>query len=338
MPPSFYLLHGPDQFAAAELVAEIKSKMGDPATASLSTTVFEGRTVTLSDLKSVCDTLPFLTPRRLVVVEGWLSKLMARSEGEADGEEEALPASATAKETLAAIVDYLPNLPASTALVFTESRTLHEKHPVLRAARGQPWAHIRLLEMPAGTALAAWIQKRAHAQGGDFTSAAADALAAQENDPRALDQEITKLLTYAAFARPVDVADVEALTPAGGEDNVFKLTDAIGRKNARDASRVLQQLLDTQEPLRVFGMIVGHFRRLLQAKELLASRASQEDVARRLNLHRYPAQIACEQSVNFELAELEHIYHRLLDYDVAIKTGRMEAATALEALVTGLTT
>jgi hypothetical protein len=38
------------------------------------------------------------------------------------------------------------------------------------------------------------------------------------------------------------------------------------------------------------------------------------------------------------LAELEGIYRRLLDYDVEIKTGRIEAAAALDAVVGALTT
>ena len=338
MPPRLYLLHGPDQFAAAEIVADIKSKMGDPAMAALSTTVFDGRTVTLPELRSVCDTLPFLTRRRLVIVEGWLSRLMAKSDGEEDDEEVAPPASATTRETLAGLINYLPDLPETTALVFVESRTLGEKHPVLKAADKQSWAHIRFLAMPAGPGLVAWIQKRAQAAGGTFTNAAAEALAAQEEDPRALDQEIQKLLTYAAFARPVDAADVETLTPAGGETTVFQLTDAIGAQNPRDATRALQHLMETKEPLMIFSMITGHFRRLLQAKELVAAHLTVDDVARRLGLrHRYPAQKACEQSEIFSMTELEHIYHGLLDYDVAIKTGRTEAETALEALVTSLT-
>jgi hypothetical protein len=37
------------------------------------------------------------------------------------------------------------------------------------------------------------------------------------------------------------------------------------------------------------------------------------------------------------MADLEHIYHRLLDYDQQIKTGQLEADLALEMLVVGLT-
>src|SRR5688572_31938347 len=87
MPPSFYLLHGPDEFASAEFLDDLKAKMGDPALASLNTTVFDGRTASLPDVRAICDTLPFLSARRLVIVEGWLTRLSSKIDpAEADDE------------------------------------------------------------------------------------------------------------------------------------------------------------------------------------------------------------------------------------------------------------
>jgi DNA polymerase III subunit delta len=335
MPPRFYLLHGPDEFASAEFVAELKDKMGDPALASLSTTLFDGRTVTLPDLKSVCDTLPFLTKRRLVIVEGWLTKLMGKSE--ADPEDGAPPASASTKETLTALTAYLPELPETTALVFVEKRTLPASHAVLKSAHNQVWALIRLFEVPAGPGRVNWIEKRAKAEGGEFSRAAAQALAAAEDDPRALGQEIVKLLTYAAYARPVEAADVELLTPAGGESKIFDMVDAMGQRRGQAATSELHKLLEQQEALYVLSMIVRQFRLILQSKELLEAGQNPGEVAQRLGLHPYAAGKICNQANNFSLPALEHIYHRLLEYDIDIKTGRIEAATALDALVASLT-
>src|SRR5690349_1400135 len=125
MPPSFYLLHGPDEFASAEFVEALKEKMGDPTLASLNTTLLDGRTVSLSDARAACDTLPFLTARRLVLIDGWLTKLLSRAEAAEDDETEESETptrggGASAKETLAGLADYLPQLPATTALVLIE--------------------------------------------------------------------------------------------------------------------------------------------------------------------------------------------------------------------------
>jgi len=130
-PPRFYLLHGPDEFASAEYVTGLKEMMGDPSMASLNTMAFDGRTVALPELRSVCDTMPFLTKRRLVLVDGWLTKLLSKGDGDEDDGGTAAPASV--KELLAALIAYLPTLPETTALVFVE-----KTHPASqpRAAQG----------------------------------------------------------------------------------------------------------------------------------------------------------------------------------------------------------
>jgi DNA polymerase-3 subunit delta len=329
----FYLLHGPDEFASAEFVEALKEKMGDPALASLNTTLFDGRAVTLSDLRGACDALPFLSPIRLVIVEGWLTRLLGK--GEADEGEAA--SSSSAKETLAALGDYLPGLPGTTALVFVEKREIPARHPLLKAAANGDWGLVKFFDLPKGEALVKWILARAKKEGGAVTREAAQALASAETDPRALESEIVKLLTYADFARAVDVADVEALTPAGGEAKIFDLVDAIGQRRGPPALRELHKLLEREEPLYVLGMVVRHFRHMLLAAEMLEARLGEAEIVRALGLHPFPAGKICAQARNFSLPALERLYRRLLDYDADIKTGQMDPAAALDTLVASLT-
>lgn len=349
MPPTFYLLHGLDEFGMAEFVDTLKAKMGDPALASLNTTVLDVRTLTLAEARAACDTLPFLTDRRLVLIEGWLTKLLSRTESAAEDEadeadEVEAPARTsgglTPKETMAGLAEYLPRLPASTALVMIEKRDLPEKNVVLKAASAPAaaeWALVRHFDLMKGDALVKWIRTRAKKAGGEFSREAAEALAEVEHDPRALGNEILKLLTYVGFARAVELDDVETLTPAGGEAVIFDLVDALGQRRGPQAMRELHKLLATEEPLYVLTMIVRQFRLLLQAKELLNGRAGVDEVAAALKLHAYPTGKICTQARNFELDELERIYRRLLDYDTEIKTGQIEAAAALDTLVGSLT-
>lgn len=334
-----YILHGPDDFALAEYVTKLKAKLGDPATADLNTTVLDGRTVTLPELRSSADTLPFLAPQRLVIIEGWLTKLLSKSEAN-ENEPEAESASASAgsvKETLAQLAEYLPNVSPTTLLVLTEKRALPERQALLKALTDKDWATIKFFDLPKGEGLVKWIMARARAEGGAFEREAAQALTTAESDPRALGSEITKLLTYVNFARPVDLADVETLTPMGGEAKIFDMVDAIGQRRGPVALRELHKLLDKEEPLYLLSMIVRQFRLMLQAKELLEARTSEGDISQTLGLHPFPTKKICEQARAFSLPALERIYHRLLDYDEALKTGKAEPITALDTLVVSLT-
>jgi DNA polymerase-3 subunit delta len=329
MTPRFYLLHGLDEFAMAEFVDSLTAQLGDPSLASLNTTLFDGRTAALPDVQAACGAMPFLTEHRLVVVEGWLTRLLSR------GDEDEAPGGA--REALAALAAYLPEQPDTTWLVLAERRELPEKNPILKAAAGQAWAVVRKFDLPRGEALVKWIQARARTEGGAFTREAAQMLGEAEGDPRALGHEIVKLLSYVNFARPLETADVAVLTSASSEARVFDFVDFIGQRKGPQAQRELHKLLEREEPLYVLGMVVRQFRLILQAKELLEARRAEREIAQALGLHPFPAGKVCAQSRNFSLSALEHTYHRLLECDADLKTGRAEASTALDTLVAELT-
>ncbi len=342
MPPRFYLLHGPDEFGSAEYLADLKIRLGDPAMGDLNTTVFDGRSASLAEVRAIADTLPFLSARRLVIVDGWLTRLLGRVEAAEDSATDE-PAGddarrgSSARDQLAALAAYLPNLPESTALILVEKREIPARNVVITAAAGAEWALVKRFDLPKGEALVRWIRARAKAAGGAITPEAAQALAEVEDDPRALGTEIVKLLTYVNFARPVELEDVQTLTPAGGEAIIWDMVDAIGQRRGPLAQRELHKLLAGAEPLYILSMIVRQYRLLLLARELLGQRASDAEVAAALNMKPYAAGKICAQARHFNLADLEATYRRLLDYDVEIKTGRIEATVALDTLMGALT-
>jgi len=199
-------------------------------------------------------------------------------------------------------------------------------------------ATLKLFDTPKGEALVRWITARAKAEGGAVSREAAQTLAGLETDLRTLGNEITKLLTYVNYARPVDLADVEMLTPAGGEAKVFEMVDAVGQRRGPQAMRELRKLLEKEDPLYVLGMIVRQFRLMLLARELLDARATEADISQALGLHPFPTGKVCAQARPYALPTLERLYRRLLDYDAEIKTGRVDPTTALDTLVASLTT
>jgi DNA polymerase-3 subunit delta len=348
MPPRFYLLHGPDEFGSAEYLAGLKANLGDPAMAELNTATFDGRSASLSEVRAIAEAMPFLAARRLVIVEGWLTRLLGRVEAaeEAAAEENSAAEApgdearrgGSARDQMAALADYLPSLPDTTALILVEKREIPARNVVVRAAAGADWAFVKLFELPRGEALVRWIRARAKAEGGELTLEAAQALAEVEDDPRALGNEIIKLLTYANYARPVALEDVQTLTPAGSDAIIWDMVDAIGQRRGTVAQRELHKLLLTAEPLYILGMIVRQYRLLLQACEMVGERASEAEIASALKMKSgYAAGKIIAQARKFKLADLERIYRRLLDYDVEIKTGRIEAAAALDTLVGALT-
>jgi DNA polymerase-3 subunit delta len=327
--PTCYVFHGADEFTRAETLADFQRRLGPPDTVDLNTTRLEGATLTLAELRHACDAIPFLAEKRLVVVTGLLTRLTARKDREL---------SATQKEVLAALADYLPGLPPTTRLVFVEDRPLPAAHPILQLAEREGWGYVKQFDPPRARDVPRWIEKRARQHAGQIEPQAAAHLAAVVGtDLRLLDQEIAKLVTYAAAERPITAADVDQVVPYAQAAVVFDLVDALGRRDGRTAAQTLHRLLDAGEhPLGLLGMIARQFRLLIQAKELKDEGATPRDVAQALRLHPFPARKLYHQATHFTAAQLEAVHRHLLDADVAIKSGQLEAEVALDLLVAGL--
>ena len=326
----FYLFHGEDEFSRSETLAVFREKIGDPGLAELNTTIFDGSKVTLGELQHACSSIPFLADRRLVIVEGLLTRLGSKGK-------EGSPA-AWQKEYLEKLTQYLQRLPETTRLVLVEDRPIGKSNPVHRLALADERGHVKEFKAPQGRALNHWIEERVRKKGGQINPPAVETLAAfVGGDLRLLDQEIEKLIAYVDRARPISEDDVRLLVSYVREANVFEMVDALGLRDGQRAAKLLHQLLDEGEhPLALLGMIVRQFRIMIQVKELNGQGLSQQDIAAKLKLHRFVVKKAVRQAMNFSMEQLEAIYRKLLETDVAIKTGQMDDVLALDMLVVGL--
>ena len=329
--PTFYVFHGQDEFTRSERLADFKRRLGPHDTIDLNTSYLDGKRVKLDELRYACDAIPFLADKRLVIVQGLLTRLTAR------GGRELAQAQ---KQYLGALADYLVGLPETTRLVFVEDSSLPAKHPILQLAQQEERGYAKQFAPPEDRVLPQWVVERTRKYGGEIDPRAAHQLAAVVGGKlRLLDQEIIKLVTYTNAERPILPADVDAVVPYAQTAVIFDMVDAFGRRDGRTASQTLHRLLDAGEhPMGLLAMIVRQFRLLIQVKELRAQGASAQDVAQALKLHRFPAGKLYDQATHFTAEQLETVYRHLLDTDVAIKTGQIEVEIALDLLVAGVAT
>ncbi|UCC64173.1 MAG: DNA polymerase III subunit delta [Anaerolineae bacterium] len=331
----FYVFYGDDEFSRAEALADFRARMGDPITADLNTTYLDGRKVTFSELTYFCDAVPFMAQVRLVIVEGLLTRLTGRRSR--DGKAQI---SGRDQEFLEALLTYLPRLPETTRLAFVEAESLTARHPVLKLAQEEKRGHAREFRAPdeRSGSLERWIQDRAGKKGGEIAPRAAHELASfVGNNLRLLDRELEKLAVYVGDRGTIGVDDVRRLVPYVHEANIFEMTDALGRRDGPRASRLLHLMLDGgNDPLYLLGMIVRQFRIMIQVKDLAERGVHPNDIPSRLDMKPFVARKGLDQAARFSMSQLETIYRRLWETDLAIKTGQTEPVLALDVLVAGL--
>ncbi|HTX78841.1 MAG TPA: DNA polymerase III subunit delta [Longilinea sp.] len=330
MKPIVYLLHGDDEFGMRQFVNEMVAHLGDdPTTRSMNLVELDGRSAGEEDIHSAAFALPFLAERRIVVLEHPLERLNGND----------------ARARFAAMLERLPETTALVLLLSDEFKSggrdkgwqQQNRHAWLFDWRQKagPRAFYRVFKLPSFGEMSGWVVKQAEAQGGKFTPRAAQELAARiGSDTQTASQEITKLLTYVDFARPVEPADVEALCiTSEGPTNLFGMIDALAEGNARTAIKLLHDLLETEDAASLFAMIVRQFRLLIQAREIIDESGKAAAIGAELHQVSFVAEKLERQARRFSLAQLKSIYRRLLEIDLAAKTSQMPLDVALDEFI-----
>ena len=323
-----YLFHGDDEFSRAEAVSRLKTEM-DPTLGALNTTVLAGRNLRLGELRAASDAIPFMVPWRLVIVEELLGPPPPPG-NKASRRAEAIAAADQAR--LAEILEWLPQAPGTTRLVINESRTLGDRHPLLRRV-DEAGGQVQAFAVPAGAELPHWITGRARGLGVDISQPAIQLLTEHIGpNLRLLANELEKLATYLDGRGTIGPAEVEKLVPAEQEADVFHLVGAVGSRDSRRALLLLRRLMDRdrKHPLYLLTMLVRQFRLLLQARELEARGASPQEMAREMEVQPWMPAKLLSQARNFTPGELKAILGELLEIDAGIKTGQADGPLALE--------
>jgi DNA polymerase-3 subunit delta len=314
----FHLFHGQDTYTQRERLAAMLAKEGDADMLSLNTTRL-GNRATFAERQSACEALPFLARVRVVLVQDLL-------------------ASIPDKAFMDKLEAYLPQLPATTRLIFLESQGLPANHRLIRLAEKEKIGYVRKFDLPKGVELERWVSAHVEERGGRIAPQAAASLAANVGDDlQALTNEIEKLVLYKGEG-VIETADVELLSPYAAEGNIFELVDALGsRQPARAAELFQQKLNDGAEPFYLLAMFVRQFRLLLQVKSLLEAGERPAGIAEQMKQRSFVVEKLVRQARGFSMSQLEQIYRRLLTIDVEAKTGRADLLTALYLLVAGVT-
>jgi DNA polymerase-3 subunit delta len=328
--PTIYIFDGDDEFAINESIDKIRSKLGDSNIAEMNTTRLDGRSYSMSQLEDAVATVPFLAPKRLVILTYPTNHLKDKQQQEN-------------------LIHFLNAEKPTTKLVLVEYDffTSEKERRDNKLNWLEKWAtspeqakrvFVRHHPQPSGVMMTKWIQDHVKSLGGQFTPKAAVSLANQiGDDTRLVSQEIVKLLTYVNFTRPVDADDVEHLTPLTAKIGDFELVNALRDRDGRKAQALLHRSLEDEDPLRILQSIVFQIRTLIIAREILDEHGTANDFPKSLKIGFYPARLAMESAPHFSMKFLELIYHRLLELDVAIKYGQMDTDLALELLVIELT-
>jgi DNA polymerase-3 subunit delta len=321
--PTVYLFYGNDKFTINETIASMRSKLGDPSTADMNLQRFLGSELEMNDLIQSCTVAPFIAHRRLTIVD----------------KAERLPSN---PQWQSRFFEFLDTLPETCALVFIEDseyyrdkkKKYESSSPIFQWAQDHSEsAYVQAYFVPKAASFVSWLRNRCRMMGGEIEPAAAQLLADWvSEDPYLSNEELAKLLDYVDRSRPIEVEDVQQLTPYRGQEDIFAMVDALGQRRGKTAQKYLHGLIAEEDTRYVFAMTVRQFRLLMLSREALDVGDSPKQSLPK-NTPDFVVKKISAQAKKFSMDLLERIYHELLEIDLSSKFGGLDLSISLDSFI-----
>jgi DNA polymerase III subunit delta len=323
-----HVLMGEDDYSMRQALDKVKAGIGDATALMTNTTVLDGKQVSEAELRAACETMPFLSEKRLVIVNG----LLERFDGGGKRGRRKTVAKNSKTEEWEPFAALAKSIPEFTELVLMGG-VVKPANPLLAELTSTG----RVFSFPAlkPRELREWTERRVKNEGAQISPKALDTLCRfVGNDLWLMSSEIEKLILYTG-GRTIEEEDITAVVSATREANVFAMVDAILEGRAGTAQELYTRLLaDGAVPTQLLVLVSRQVRIIYQLREMRRAKKSRNEIRTALGLNSdFLMNKAWEQADKYSLKRLEEIYHRLLDTDLAIKTGRFDGELALTIFI-----
>jgi DNA polymerase-3 subunit delta len=310
-----YVLHGDEDFLKRQALSCLRQVVFESEDNAFGLSTHAGDKATFATVFDELDTLPFLSPRRLVLIEN---------------------ADPFVTQNRPALEKYVSE-PAAQGVLVLDVKAWPANTRLAKLI--SPDATITC-KAPAPYKLPDWCVRWAAARHGKQMVLPAAQLLVELVGPDMglLDQELAKLAVYVNDAPRIDSADVDKLVGSSRAENTWKIFDAIGGGRTGEALQILDRLFEQgEEPLRILGAFSMQLRRLAQAARLTQQGQSLPGALERAGVPPFAVK-GCEQQLrHLGRRRADRLYDWLLEVDQGLKGGsELPARTLLDRFVVRL--
>lgn len=308
-----YFFYGEERFLTETLQSVLLEHAIAPHERDFNLDIVYGRDADARDVLNMCTSFPMMAERRVVIVRDF----------------EELSDNRLFKEYAER-----PN-PTAVVLLVCGTKPNMSAHPY-RALR----KHAICMENKTlyDRQMPGWIQTRARSKGYKIDPAAIRMLVDYVGtNLRATDEELEKLITFAAGRDTISADDVVHASGQTREFNVFELQHAIGEGRAGDAFRIADRMLRTagnasSEALKIVAVLNAFFRKLWKLAAV-QGRVPDNALASRIGVPPYYVKEYVASLRRYTIPSIERAFSALLAADYELKGG----ASRDEKLVLSLT-
>jgi DNA polymerase III subunit delta len=293
---SVYVVHGDEDFLRRQVLAALrKLVLGPDEEASFGLSSYPGDKAVWATVHDELNTLPFLCPRRLVVLE------------------QADPFVTAHRPQLEKYVQ----APSKSGVLVLEVKTWPATTRLYRLLDGPSSISCKSL---TGAKLTDWCRRWSQTQHGKQLTAPAGQLLVELVGPEMglLSQEIAKLAVYVGEGARIDAGDVDLLVGQNRAEETFKIFNLIAEGDAAGALTHLDRLLGQGErPIGLLGAFGWWLRRLVQATRLSGRGVPLPAAVSQVGL--FKEQLAQQLLRHLGRRRLDRLYDWLVETDLGLK-------------------
>jgi DNA polymerase-3 subunit delta len=307
-----YVLHGDEPFLKRQVLALLRQRVLGEEHDDAGMSVHAGDKAVFAAVYDELQTVPFFSPRRLVVIEN-ADPFVTQFRATLEKKVKELP------QTSVLILD-VKTWPANTRLY----KLVGDDASI--ACKAQP-AH----KLPQ------WCVQWARKQHQKELASPAASLLVDLIGPEMglLDQELEKLTTFVGTRARIETADVDKLVGHSRTENTWKIFDAIAAGRSGEALTILERLFEQgEQPIKILGAFSMQLRRLAQAARLTQQGRTLRAALEQVGVPHFAVQAAEQQLRYLGRARANRVYDWLLEIDVGLKGGSpLPPRTMLERLI-----
>ena len=306
-----YLLYGEETYLIRQYRDKLKKVMvSDEDTMNFS--AFSGEDINPKEIIDLAETLPFFADRRVILMED--SGLFKKS---GIGDE---------------LAEYLPEMPETTFFIFVEEAV--DKRTKIFKALGKKGSTVEFKKQ-TDDVLARWVGGRIRKEGKGMTQAAYNLFISKTGtDMENIDKELEKLICYCLDKEMIEVTDVVAVTTEQIQNKVFDMVAAIAGHQQKSALDLYYDLLALKEPaMRIMFLITQQFQRMMVVKSMSNQGFGNKDIATKAGCPEWAVRKYQGQCRSFTMEQLKQAIKDGVDYEEAVKTGRMNDQMAVELFI-----
>ena len=341
-----YLLYGQESYLLDSAKELLKKKVVTDFP-ELNYNVLDGEALTVEQLQNACDTFPFGSERKLVVVRQPAFLVKANKKGEEDDEEdnEQEVESKAPKDSgeLKGYLELLKELPDSCCLLLLYYGNLGKAKKVKDSVskEGSEFEFKRIDKDD----LTKWVKnsfsrfdKKIGFKEMDYFIVLSGYLDKNsEKNLYNLENEIDKISAFSDKEENITIKHIDAVMPKSLENDIFKLINGSADKRVSESLSVLSDLLmQGEEIFAILAMITKQIRTMTALVELNQKGLDAKAAASRLKVHEFYAKNCLNYGRKIGMQGLIKGLNNCVSAELNVKSGKMDKRLAIEMLIVNM--